>query len=70
MHPDDRQRPVGQHRNNLFCDGFEVIDEVPLGRSGTVEERLVEVGQSDAVPLLCGQSGLGFSGMYRAGSGG
>ena len=70
MDTDHGQRPVVQHRNDLPGDGVEVVDEVPLGRPGAVEERLIEVGQSDADPLLCGQSGLAFSGMYRSGSGG
>ena len=68
--PHHRERPVGQHGDDSPGDGVEVVDEVPLGRPGAVEERLVEVGQSDAVPLLRGQSGLGFSRMYRSGSGG
>jgi hypothetical protein len=43
--------------------GVEVVDEIALRRPGTVEEWLVEVGQRDAVPLLCGQNGLGFLGL-------
>jgi hypothetical protein len=45
VHPDHRQRPVGQHRDDPLGDGVEVVDEVPLGRPGAVEERLVEVGE-------------------------
>ena len=61
-----------QHRNDPVGDGVEVVDEVPFGGPGAVEERLVEVGQRDAVPLLVtwGQDGLDFSGVYRSGSGG
>jgi hypothetical protein len=43
--------------------GVEVVDEIPFGRAGTVEEWLVEVGQRDAVPLLCAQNGLGLRGL-------
>lgn len=70
MHTDHRQRPVEEHRDDLPGDGVEVVDEVTLGRPGTVEERLVEICQRDAVALFCSQDRSGFLGMYRSGSGG
>ena len=38
----------------------EVVDEVPLGRVGVVEQGLVEVGERDPVALL-GLAGLGHA---------
>ena len=50
--PDHRQRPVGEHGEDPVADAVEVVDQVPLGGSGAVEERLVEVGQRHAVARL------------------
>jgi hypothetical protein len=51
-HPDHRQRPVAQYRNNAVGDGVQVVDGIPLDRPGPLEQRLVQVGQRDAVPDL------------------
>ena len=47
---DDRQRPVLQRGDDPLAHAVEVVDEVPLGGAGTVEQRLVEVGQGHAGP--------------------
>ena len=44
-----RSAQAGQ---DLLVDGVQIVDEVALGRVGPVEQRLVEVGQVDAVPFL------------------
>ena len=49
VHPDHRQRPVLEHRDDPVAHRVEVVDEVALGRVGAVEQRLVEVGQRHAV---------------------
>ena len=51
-HPDDRQRPVAQLGKDPVAHVVEVVDQIALRRSGTVEQRLVEVGQIDPVPRL------------------
>ena len=50
-HPDHRQRPVAQHREDPLVHGVEVVDELALGGASALEQRLVEVGQLDAVTL-------------------
>jgi len=49
MDADHRQRPVRQPGDDPVADRVEVVDEIALGRLGAVEQRLVEVGESDAV---------------------
>jgi hypothetical protein len=53
-HPDHAEGPLGEDRHHAVRDSVEVVDQVALGRSGVVEQRLVEVGQPDAVSLLFG----------------
>ncbi len=52
MHPDHRERPVHQLGQDPVVDGVEILDQVSLRRSGVLEERLVEIGQLDAMKLL------------------
>ena len=52
QHPDHRQRPVAQPGDHRHRDRVEVVDEIALGRASTVEQRLVEVGERDSVPLV------------------
>ena len=48
-HPDHRQRPVAQHRDDPVVHRVEVVDERPLGHAGPLEQRLVEVRQLDVM---------------------
>jgi hypothetical protein len=52
LDPDHRERAIGQHRDDPAGDGVEVVDELAFRRTGVSEERLVEVGQLDAVTRL------------------
>jgi len=52
QHPDHGQRPVRQSRDNSCTDGVEVLDKIPLGRVGALEQRLIEIGQLDPVTYL------------------
>jgi hypothetical protein len=49
MDADDRQRPILEHREDPIAHGVEVLDQVPLRRAGSVKERLIEVGQRNAL---------------------
>ena len=50
--PDHRQRPVFEHGKDPVAHRVQVVHQVPLGRVGAVEQRLVEVGQRHPVPLF------------------
>jgi hypothetical protein len=47
--PDDRQRPSAQFRHDEPGHGLQVIHQVPLGRARPVEQRLIEMGQRNAI---------------------
>jgi hypothetical protein len=49
MNPNDRQRPILEHRENPIADGVQVVDQVSLRRVGAVEQRPVQVREGDAV---------------------
>ena len=51
---DHRERAVLQRGEDAIAHRVEVVDEVALGRVGTVEQRLVEVGERDTVTGLVG----------------
>ncbi|WAX56697.1 hypothetical protein M6B22_19525 [Jatrophihabitans cynanchi] len=58
---DDRQRPVAEGLDDLRVKRVEVVDEVALGGLGTVEQRLVQVGERDAVAGFTRSHGTIFS---------
>jgi len=49
---DHRQRPSRELGDDAIGDRVQVLDEVSLGRTGAVEERLVEVGELDPLRRL------------------
>ncbi len=52
QHPHHRQRPVAQAGDDPVPHGVQVLDEIPLGRVGPVEQRLVEIGQRHSGSLV------------------
>ena len=52
MHPDDGQGTVFQAGQDPVTDSIEVVDQVALGGIRSVEERLAEVRELDAVACL------------------
>ena len=52
MNPNDRQRPLLEHRQDPIPDSVEVLHQVPLRRAGSVEEGLVQVRQPDAIAFF------------------
>ena len=73
MHPDDGQGTVFQAGEDPVTDRVEVVDQVPLAGIRSVEERLVEVRELDAVACLIpvrGAHGEGESTSRYEGSAG
>jgi hypothetical protein len=42
---DHRQRAILELRDETVANPVQILDQIPLGRAGAVEQRLVEVGQ-------------------------
>ena len=56
--PHHRQRPVPQHRDDPVPHRVQVVDQVLLGRVCPVEQRLIQMGQRDAIPFVAHELSL------------